>query len=388
MSQSSNHTERTKICFVATVPMAVSAFLNPHMQHLSNDFQVYIVANYDGKMPASVDHVIYLDVPLARKISILADLKALFVLFRIFKSHGFDSVHTVTPKAGLLGMLAAWLASVPVRIHWFTGQVWATKKGLARFMLKAADRVIVACATHLLADSPSQRDFLIHEKICSANRIDVIGDGSICGVDSNRFRPDQTVRARIRTLHDIPARAKVVLFLGRMNIDKGLRELAQAMQLVQKQHHETHWLFVGPDEGDMVHLIHTSSGTFADQVHIQGFTDTPENYMAAADIFCLPSYREGFGSSVIEAAATGIPTVASAIYGLTDAVVDGVTGILVAPAKADALADALTRLLEDDARRLAMGQAARERALDLFSRERIVTGLHEFYLKLLASPKV
>lgn len=375
---------RKRLCFITTVPMAVSAFLRLHIEHLANDYDVFVISNYGAEPVPQDERVTYFSVPLAREISPLVDLKTLFQLVRLFRRHRFDAVHSVTPKAGLLGMLAARIAGVPVRVHWFTGQVWATRAGVGRFVLKSADRLIAATSSHLLADSPSQRDFLLAEGVCRAGAVEVIGDGSICGVDGERFRPDPQARERVRVEHGIPLDAPLVLFLGRLNTDKGLREMADAMLALDERFPSLYWLVVGPDENGMVEHIRSVAGRLGKRLHFQGFTRAPEAYMAAADIFCLPSYREGFGSSVLEAAAAGVPSVASRIYGLTDAVEDGVTGLLVPPSRVPELVDALQRLLDDGALRVAMAEAARARALQRFSRERVVEGLSAFYARVFA----
>lgn len=370
---------RKRLCFITTVPMAVTAFLRLHLERLADEYEIFVISNYTSEQLPCDERLTYLHVPLARDISPSADLRVLFMLLGMFRHYRFDCVHSVTPKAGLLGMLAARLAGVPVRVHWFTGQVWVTRMGLARQILKCADRLIALLATHLLADSPSQREFLVAEGICRSGAIEVIGDGSICGVDSKRFRPNAHARERVRAEHCIPPDAPVVLFLGRLNVDKGLREMAEAMRLLDMQFPSLHWLVVGPDEEGMTEHIRAVAGGLGERLHFQGFTREPEACMAAADIFCLPSYREGFGSSVLEAAAVGVPAVATRIYGLTDAVEDGVSGLLIPPSDPAALAHALQRLLDDPETRREMGRAARDRALQRFSRERIVEGLRDFY---------
>lgn len=376
---------RRRVCFITTVPMAVTAFLDRHIERLADDYEVFVISNYGSEALPDDPRVTYLHVPLAREISPLADIWAVLGLLRLFRHYRFDALHSVTPKAGLLAMLAGFVARVPVRVHWFTGQVWVTRQGVGREVLKSADRLIAALATHLLADSPSQRDFLIAEGVCRAGTVEVIGDGSICGVDGERFRPDPQARSRIRAEHGIPEDAQLVLFLGRLNADKGLREMADAMLLLEGRCDSVHWLIVGPDEGGMVEHIRSVAGRLGNRLHFQGFTREPESCMAAADVFCLPSYREGFGSSVLEAAAVGVPSVASRIYGLTDAVEDGVSGLLVPAADSAALASALETLLADHEASRAMGQAARQRALERFSRERIVEGLRDFYRRILVS---
>lgn len=373
---------RPRLCFVTAVPMTVTAFLNDHIQRLAQDFDVYVITDFSGGDAGVSPLATKLHAPIPREISPLRDLRALLQLWRLFRQHRFDVVHSVTPKAGLLAMLAGLLTRVPHRIHWFTGQVWVTRTGPMRALLKSADRVVAGMATQLLADSPSQRDFLVTEGIAAQSRIDVIGDGSICGVDAERFRPDTDARAAVRSRHGIPDDAPVVLFLGRLNIDKGLRELAEAINRVSAVQPDVHWLVVGPDEGGMEAHIRDVCSAWSKRLHFQGFTREPQQYMAAADLFCLPSYREGFGSSVLEAAAAGIPSVATRIYGLTDAVADGSTGLLVPPHDAAALTEALLRLLQDAPAREAMGRAARMRALEKFSSARIVGGLAEYYARI------
>lgn len=379
---------RHRVCFITTVPMAVRAFLEQHIERLADDYEVFVISNYGAEALPEDPRVTYLHVSLAREISLLADMQAVLRLFRLFRHYRFDAVHSVTPKAGLLAMLAGFVARVPVRVHWFTGQVWITRQGLGREVLKSADRLIAALATHLLADSPSQRDFLVSEGVCRVGAVEVIGDGSICGVDGERFKPDPQARSRVRAEHRIPESAQLVLFLGRLNADKGLREMADAMLLIDECFGSVHWLIVGPDEEDMAEHIRSVAGRLGDRLHFQGFTREPESCMAAADVFCLPSYREGFGSSVLEAAAVGVPSVASRIYGLTDAVEDGVSGLLVPATDSVALAVALKTLLADREFSRSMGQAARRRALERFSRERIVDGLCDFYRRILHPGKV
>lgn len=377
--------KKPKLCFITAVPMTATAFLNAHIERLITDFDVFVVSDFSGGAGGVSSLATHIHAPIVRNISITKDVIGLWVLFRIFRRNHFDIIHSVTPKAGLLSMTAGFFARVPVRVHWFTGQVWVTRKGLVRTILKTADRIIAALATHLLADSPSQRDFLVAEGVCAAQGIEVIGAGSICGVDTQRFRPDAQARSVVRAQHGIPDNAVLVLFLGRLNVDKGLREMAQAMLDLDGKFPQLHWLVVGPDEENMEAYLRQVGASLGSRLHFQGFTAEPEAYMAAADIFCLPSYREGFGSSVLEAAAAGVPSVATNIYGLTDAVLDGVTGLLVPAHDSAALVAALGRLLSDAALRCGMGVAARERAITHFSRQLVVDGLAAYYSCLSAT---
>jgi len=248
-------------------------------------------------------------------------------------------------------------------------------------LLKAADRLMARLATHVLADSASQRDFMIAEGIAAAEKIQVLGEGSICGADGERFRPDADRRAEVRLAQGIPREAVVFLFLGRQNRDKGVLDLADAFAALGNS---AAWLLVvGPDEAGLRGDLESRLGAALARTRFVGYTDRPEDFMAAADVFCLPSYREGFGMVIIEAAAAGIPSIGSRIYGITDAIEENVTGLLHPSGDVTDLAELMASLAGDVARRRTMGEAARERALRLFSREAVTQAWVDFYRQLL-----
>ena len=374
-------TERPGICYVVSSEMTVAAFLKGHIAMAERSYDVSVAVNtrdqaFLGKLGLSAA---LLAVPIERKIAPLRDLRALWILYRHFRKQRFDMVHSVSPKAGMIGMLAAWLAGIPVRVHTFTGQVWVTQSGWRRRLLKAADWLIGALTTRALVDSPSQRDFLVAEGILPLAKTHVIGKGSICGVDARRFRPDTEFRREVRKQFSIPDSAILLLSLGRLNRDKGAPDLAAAFASLVRRFPDTFLLLVGPDEDGQLRKVMDVCGSAGDHVFHVGFTDQPERYMAAADIFCMPSYREGFGMVIIEAAAAGVPAVASRIYGLTDAVADGVTGLLHPVGDAGAIAAVLERLILNPQARHGMGVAARQRARESFSDVELSKGLMAFY---------
>jgi len=363
--------------------MTARAFLSGHIAALGERYAIDLAVDAGdlaelGQIPSRARIV---RVPIRRQVAPLADLAALARLCLLFRRERYSAVSSVTPKAGMLAMLAAAMAGVPLRTHIFTGQVWATRTGWKRWLLKAADRLIARLATHVLADSRSQRDFMIAEGIAPAEKIQVLGDGSICGADGERFRPDAGRRAEVRLAQGIPEEAVVFLFLGRLNRDKGVPDLAEAFAALDNP---AAWLLVvGPDEADLRGDMESRLGTALARTRFVGYTDRPEDFMAAADVFCLPSYREGFGMVIIEAAAAGIPAIASRIYGVTDAVEEGVTGLLHRPGDAAEMTREMAALSDDAARRQAMGIAARERALRLFSGEVVTEAWLRFYGELL-----
>jgi glycosyltransferase involved in cell wall biosynthesis len=372
-----------RICFVTTSPLIVNFFLVPHLRHLASRYEVSLAVTLPGEAPLKdLPGVRVEPIRIPRPIRPVGDAAALARLARLFRDRRYDLVHSFGPKAGLLAAWAGSLAGVPARLHTFTGQVWVARRGPMRALLRAADRSIARRATEVLADSASQREFLVREGIVAPERCRVLGAGSVCGVDARRFKPDPEARAAVRAELGIDAQAPVVLFAGRVTRDKGVLDLAQAFGALGAQHRDAVLLVVGPDEEGLGAEVRRLCGGRA---RVLGYTHAPERHMAACDVLCLPSYREGFGAVVIEAAAVGVPAIGSRIYGIVDAVQDGKTGLLFEPGNAGELRACLQRLLGDAALREHLGAAARARALAEFAEERLVGLLAARYREILGA---
>jgi len=277
-------------------------------------------------------------------------------------------------------MLASRIAKVPNRIHTFTGQVWATKKGLMKVLLRSMDWVTATCATMVLVDSSTQRDFLIANTVVSVEKSRVLCDGSISGVDCKRFKPSDKMREDIRDGLGTNKDAVVMLFVGRLKKEKGVTDVVRAFAHAKQSYTNMELWLVGPDEEHIEQTLESTAG-----VRYISYTDSPESYMAAADVLCLPSYREGFGSVVIEAAACGIPSIGSDIYGLQDAIIEGETGLLVERQSIHALANSMVLLAENSTLRLQMGDKAKQRATSDFSQDRLTNTVLDLYRSLLSS---
>ncbi len=372
---------KKKVCFVATLDLSVKVFLVDHMHFLQETFDLSVIVNTDDSHflePYGIQaHV--MPVAIERKISPLKDLRSLIDLFIVIRREKFDILHSIMPKSGLLSMMAGLLARVPVRVHTFTGQVWKNSTGAKRSILKFMDRLLVVCATHILVDSPSQREFLISEGVVSRTKSSVIGNGSMCGVDTQRFRFDPEARRKVREMYDIPPSDIVFLFLGRLKVDKGILDLARAFSSLCRWLPNTSLLIAGPDEEALAETITEICAKCSDRVHITGFADAPEQYMSAADALCLPSYREGFGLVITEAAAVGIPSIGSRIYGITDAIEDGVTGCLFEQGAHHELMQKMARFVEDPSLVRTMGKRARTNILEKFTKEKITSAMINFY---------
>jgi len=363
-----------RMAIVITSAFPLNAFLRPHLECLRHNFEitVYVNACDMGVTPKVPSDVRVVHFPLRRSISPFADLIALFQLWRILRQERFDLVFSMNPKSGLVAMVAAFIANIPLRVHCFTGQVWATRRGLVRRLLKGLDRLIAFCATQVLADSFSQREFLVAEGVVRAERIRVLADGSISGVDLTRFYRNPDRRALIRDELGIPEQALALLYVGRLKREKGVVDLLEAFGRLRARYPEMRLLLVGPDDEGLDARCCGTPG-----VSRVGYTPTAEDYMAAADIYCLPSYREGFGLVLIEAGASGLPVVASRIYGITDAVIDTETGLLHEVGNVSDLESKIEALIIDPALRHVLGENGRKRATQLFPTERLTKELSD-----------
>ncbi|WKJ92036.1 glycosyltransferase family 4 protein [Methylomonas montana] len=365
---------RPKICIVSTTPLIVHFFLREHIKALSISSEILLVVNPDNDTytPALDLPVRLIPIKIQRRIAIVDDLLALRQLYDLLKNEKPDLVWAIAPKAGLIGMLASLLAGIKHRVFLFQGEVWAARSGLSRYLLKTADKITSFCANHILVVSHSEQGFLETEGVIQVGKSTVLGGGSISGVNLDRFKPDLNLRISCRAEHNIPENALVCLFLGRITSDKGVYDLANAFAYVSKAHPELWLVFVGPDEENVSKRIFFCCGTAANRVLINGFTDKPEEFLAMADFLCLPSYREGFGMVVLEAAAFGIPAIGSRIYGVSDAIIDEVSGLLFSVGNEIDLAEQINRLASDPGLRVRLGRAARDRVLSQFSESDVV----------------
>ena len=374
-----------KIGVVCSTQLAVHFFLKDHLRGLSEFSELTLLLNPDNdKYTPPLDFSVrQLSVPIKRKISLFHDFVALIMLLRLFKREQFSLVWGVTPKAGLLAMLAAKLARVPCRVFVVQGEVWASRQGLIRSLLKNMDRITALCATHLLAVSKSEKDFLCSQSVVDSQKIGVLGEGSICGVDLERFHPSRLLRRQIRSELQLSESQPVILYVGRLNRDKGVLDLAAAFRQTLQAYPDVCLIVVGPDEENIMCRFQSALGTSIAQCRIIGFSEDTSAYMAAADFICLPSYREGFPMTILEAAACAIPAIGSKIYGISDAIVDGVTGLLFEAKSIDDLATCLIKLVGDVNLRNRLGKAAKERVLAEYEKKIVIGRYMDFFRKCL-----
>jgi glycosyltransferase involved in cell wall biosynthesis len=322
-------------------------------------------------------------IPIQRKIAPIADVVSLARLWWLLLRLRPEITEFSTPKAGLLGTFAAWLAGVPARIYMLRGFKVEGTRGVKRRILLAAERVTSACAQVVLCNSRSMRAEALALDVAPEAKLNLLGDGSSNGVDVERFSPGPSdVRDRL----GIPREVPLVGFVGRLTCDKGLPELMEAFDAILQAQPAAHlllagWFDVAEDalRADLRTRIENHP-----RVHCTGFVADTAPYYRAMDVMVLPTWREGFPNVVLEAAATGIPVVTTIATGSRDSVVPEVTGLLIPPGYPEAISEAVLKLLSDPARRQRMGQAAREWVVEHYSNDRVLGLITAFYWSLLA----
>ena len=376
-----------KIAFIVAIPGTARSFLYNHFLQLTSEYEVHLYANFPDEESKKLFTEIGVKChtfPIMRSINIVNDLKALFALRKMLKEEGFESVHSVTPKAGLLTAVAGKWAGVPIRIHIYTGQVWATRKGVMRSLLKFMDRIPAMLNTNLLVDGHSQRQFLIEEGVLKEENSTVLAKGSICGVKLENFKISSAVRNAEREKLGFKADDVVYIFLGRLNHDKGIGELYEAFNRLVVECSNVKLLFYGSDEGNYEEKSLAYPNIKRDvNFFFPGRTNKPYDALQAGDVFVLPTWREGFGSSVIEAQALELPVITSDAYGVVDASVEGVTGLRCHVNDPEGLYQCMKTYYHDADLRKAHGAAGRKRVEETFDNKLVSQAWVEFYEELL-----
>lgn len=318
-------------------------------------------------------------VPMERHISIVNDLKSLIKMISVFRKEKPQVVHSMTPKAGMICMVAAWLTRVPVRIHTFTGLVWPTATGLKRKILMMTDWLTCVCATHVIPEGQGVLNDLKNGGI-TKKPMKVLGYGNVKGVDMERFSP-----ARFKATKNPDVFTFV--FVGRIVGDKGINELVEAFVKLHDKHKNTRLVLVGkyeheldPVSGNTRKLIDTNDGIDACGPK---YGDDLLLMYVNADCFVMPSYREGFPNTVLEAGAMGLPSIVTDINGSREIIENEKNGLIVPSKNANALYDAMERMLTDDKAREIMRSNARQIIESRFEKNFVQKCQIEFYERVL-----
>ena len=320
-----------------------------------------------------------IEVPMERHISMFRDLKSLMRMISVFRKEKPFMVHSMTPKAGMLCMLAAWITRVPRRVHTFTGLVWPTSTGLKRRILMATDWLTCACATHIIPEGRGVMNDL--QSHITKKPMKVLGYGNVRGVDMEKFSRRQEVEDMAKGIKT--EGIFTFIFVGRIVGDKGINELVSAFAELHKKYEKTRLLLVGRFEKELDPLKAETLNVIDKHISIEllgpKYGDELLAYYAASDCFVFPSYREGFPNTVMEAGAMGLPSIVTDINGSREIIIDGKNGVIIPSKDVEALYHAMEEIITNSDKTKEYADNAREMIASRFERGFVCKCLYDFY---------
>ena len=370
---------KKKIIRISTIPMSLDILLQGQLRMLSEHYEVVAVSSpgRDLEKVEKREGVRTVAVPMERQISPIRDLVSLFRLIRLFHREKPWMVHSLTPKAGLLAMIAAWICRVPVRIHSFTGLVFPTASGLKQKILIATDSITCACATTVLPEGKGVQKDLERFHITS-KPLNIIGNGNINGIDLEFF--DQTPAILEQAKKYRKEEVLTFCFVGRIVRDKGINELVSAFQRLHQAYPNTRLVLVGPFEKQLDPVLPETQQAIEQHAAIEwmGWQDDIRPFLAASEVFVFPSYREGFPNVVLQAGAMGLPCIVTDINGSNEIISDGINGCIIPSQNEEALYKAMVKMLNLEERQK-LAQQARPQIANRYERKALWKELLKFY---------
>lgn len=376
--------KKVKLIRATTVPSSLAGFCSGMLRELSAKYEVIALSSPDEDLAkvAANEGVRTIAVPMERHIAVFKDIKSLLSLVRVFRQEKPTIVHSMTPKAGMLCMLAAWMTRVPVRIHTFTGLVFPTSTGLKRRILMFTDRLTCACATHIIPEGEGVKNDLLNHGI-TRKPLTVLGYGNIRGVDMEFYsrRPEVLLKAQ-----EIRKPVFTFVFVGRIVRDKGINELCEAFGRLSETE-AVRLILVGPYEDNLDPISDRSRQMIQNNAAIESVGakggDELLAYYAAADCYVFPSYREGFPNTVLEAGAMGLPSIVTDINGSREIIAQGENGVIIPSQDSEALYNAMLNMLKNCDAREKMAGNAREMIASRYEQGYVRKCLYEFYERVL-----
>ncbi len=373
-----------KVIRTATVALSLDLLLKGQLAFLKQKHEVIAVSGADSHLEnlAKREGVQVIDLPMQRAIRPIHDLHSLVRLYFMLKRERPQLVHSITPKAGLLTMTAAWLAGVPIRIHTFTGLIFPYRKGILFYVLRFMDQCICRFATHVIAEGQGVKSLLETHKI-TRKPIRLLAHGNVNGIDSNYFDPEtlSETQAEIRTRYAIPEEAVVYVFIGRLVSDKGIVELVEAFLDLYATQPQAHLLLVGPMESELDPIPSAILTTIATHPAIQavGYQSDVRLFLKMSDALVLPSYREGFPNVILQAGAMGLPCIVTDIPGCNEVIQPGKNGWIVPVKDRKELSLALNEMANDRAAWRKKHSFIREQIITRFTHVIVWSALDIFY---------
>lgn len=378
-----------KIIRTTTIPASLKGFCSGIFEHLKQEgFECLAISSPNTRALPGEGGISELEeygkaegirtvaVPMQRHISLVSDLRSLWKMYKVLRRERPDLVHSMTPKAGLITMLAAWLNRVPRRVHTFTGLVWPTATGFKRRILMATDWITCACATHVIPEGEGvKKDLLSHH--ITRKPIKVLGHGNVRGIDLEHYNP--------AAIEVPPHEGFTFVFVGRIVRDKGINELVAAFDRLHGEHPDTRLVLVGPREDNLDPVSQATRDRIGqgDGIEAVGGQSDVRPFYAAADALVFPSYREGFPNVVIEAGAMGLPSIVTDINGSREIIIDGKNGIIIPSKDEAALYQAMKRFVEHPDVVAEMAAQSRPLIASRYEQGYVRQCLYDFYNEIL-----
>jgi len=392
--ESTDARRRPRICVLVTAPVSLKALYRGQFEFLQmHGLDITAVSAPGPELDALQDRGIRTHgVSMERVPSPIKDVASLCGLWRLFRRERFDLIHVSTPKAGLLGSIAATLAGNRAIVFTLRGRTYENSTGLRRMAFVWLDKLTCQLATRVIPISKSLADAVVTERICPPTKVRFLGSGSSNGIDASRFKPNkhsEMLAGDLKRQLGIAGSDRILLFVGRIRREKGVDEMLRACQPLLDRYTDLHLLLVGQYEpADPIDAASRSAIETHDRIHTCGWMDDPAAAYWASEFVVMPSHREGFGNVALEASAAGIPVVGFDVVGLRDAIEDQVSGILTPFGDVNRLRCAIELLLTDDDLRIALGRRGMRRVEACFRQEIIWEGLLDLYRDYVETPEM
>lgn len=378
-----------KIVRITTVPMSLKYLLKGQMAFMSrNGFDVIMISSDGTELKDVIENekCRHFIISLTRKITPIQDLVAVFSLYRLLVREKPDIVHTHTPKAGIVGMLASFLARVPVRLHTVAGLPLMEAKGIKRVVLNLVEKLTYKFSSKVYPNSYGLKNIILKNRFITEDKLCVIGNGSSNGIDTSFFDPELFSRKEKKSFKSnlgIEKNNFIFLFVGRIVGDKGINELVAAFEKLSIENNNVTLLLVGPFEEELDPLQEKTLKTIKNNEHIisVGFQEDVRPYFAVANVLVFPSYREGFPNVVMQAGAMELPSIVTNINGCNEIIVNGENGIIIPVKNTIALKKEMQRLFEDTS--LYIKLKLRSHIINRYAQELIWYAILDEYKKLL-----
>ncbi len=384
-----------KLVRITTVPMALRYLLPGQMDFMQQQGYDVLMISADGKELPEVlaqEKCRHIVVPMTRKITPLQDLKCLWQLVKIFRKEKPDIVHSHTPKAGLLGMLAAFIARTPTRIHTVAGLPLMVETGFKHRLLKAIEKLTYSAATQVWPNSPSLYQYIMKEQLTRPSKLKLIGSGSTNGINTERFDPAKMqphIMQQVKESINYQPELSYFLCMGRLVKDKGIVELINAFTALSLNQNNSRLILVGDFEDGLDPLPRHTKISIKNNpaiLHVK-WTNEVEYYMQLAHSFVFPSHREGFPNVLLQAGAMKLPIICSNIVGNKDIVKNNETGFVFDVANEKQMQDLMLRSLQERGTMMEMAAQLRQKVNAEFQRSFIWKNIHDQYVFLSAQPQ-